>query len=70
MADGDMLIYEPQGFSLTILRFSETERDGEREKLRRAQGAKPRGRGTMTEVRVQEAEGPVREKLSLSESCL
>lgn len=43
MADGDMLIYEPQGFSLTILRFTETERGGE--KLRQAQGAKPGGEG-------------------------
>lgn len=64
MADGDMLIYEPQGFSLTILRFTETERGGE--KLRRAQGGEPGG--TMTEARVQEA-GPAEEKLSLRESC-
>lgn len=30
-ADGDMLIYELQGFSLTILGFTETERGRERE---------------------------------------
>lgn len=30
VADGDMLIYEPQGFSLTILSFTETERGGEK----------------------------------------
>lgn len=29
VADGDMLIYELQGFSLTILSFTETERGGE-----------------------------------------
>lgn len=32
VADGDMLIYEPRGFSLTILRFTETERGGEKER--------------------------------------
>lgn len=65
MADGDMLIYELQGFSLTIVRFTETERGGE--KLRRAQGAKPGE--VMTEVGVREAAGPLRGKLSLSKSC-
>lgn len=35
MADGDMLIYEPQGFSLTILSFTETERSGERRERKR-----------------------------------
>lgn len=34
VADGDMLIYEPQGFSLTILSFTETER-GEERKIER-----------------------------------
>lgn len=32
VADGDMLIYEPQGFSLTILSFTETERGGEKQR--------------------------------------
>lgn len=31
VADGDMLIYEPQGVSLTILSFTETERGGEKD---------------------------------------
>lgn len=30
VADVDMLIYEPQGFSLTILSFTETERGREK----------------------------------------
>lgn len=34
VADGDMLIYEPQGFSLTILSFTETERGGEKDRER------------------------------------
>lgn len=40
VADGDMLIYELQGFSLTILSFTETEKERkkERQKAREADG--------------------------------
>lgn len=31
VADGDMLIYEPQGFSLTILSLTETEGGGKKD---------------------------------------
>lgn len=36
VADGDMLIYELQGFSLTILSFTETGGRREREQQRKA----------------------------------
>ena len=60
-----MLIYEPQGFSLTILSFTETERGGEndREKerqtdsemqnwpnRRKEQGRKIKFRGVMLQI--------------------
>lgn len=42
VADGDMLIYELQGFSLTILSFTETEK--ERQKERKTEAESKRGR--------------------------
>lgn len=44
MADGDMLIYELQGFSLTILSFTETERGGEKDRGKAREKQKARKR--------------------------
>lgn len=41
-----MLIYEPQGFSLTILSFTKTERGGEKDR----QKERKRGRQTDNEM--------------------
>lgn len=50
VADGDMLIYELQGFSLTILSFTETEKE------RKTEAESKRGRRNDTKLEDTERE--------------
>lgn len=51
VADGDMLIYELQGFALTVLSFTETERKAERKTARKQ--ARNRNKKRETDIKVQ-----------------